>query len=93
MVATSTVQKNPYDDRVDSSLERNVTSVILLWSFHDPIRPQVILEAPEDLFCFAFSENPCLLVGGLNSGQVALWDLSGIMERLYNKYHHFVKAE
>ena len=50
---------------------------ILLWNFSDPIHPQFVLEAPGDVYCFRFCpNNPDLVVGGVSSGQVCVWNLA-----------------
>ncbi|XP_032923345.1 dynein axonemal intermediate chain 3 isoform X2 [Catharus ustulatus] len=52
-------------------------SVILLWSFFDPLCLQLVLKAPEDIYCFQFSpSNPNMIAGGCVDGQVVLWDIS-----------------
>ncbi|NWV36559.1 WDR63 protein, partial [Grantiella picta] len=58
-------------------------SVILLWSFFDPICPQLILTAPEDIYCFEFSpSDPNVIAGGCVNGQIVLWNISKHKERL-----------
>lgn len=52
------------------------TGYVLLWNFSDPITPQFVLHAPGDVFAFKFCpSNPDLVVGGVTSGQVVVWDL------------------
>ncbi|NXC84064.1 WDR63 protein, partial [Cercotrichas coryphoeus] len=52
-------------------------SVILLWSFFDPMCLQLVLKAPEDIYCFQFSpSDPNIIAGGCVDGQVVLWDIS-----------------
>ncbi|KAM7046465.1 dynein axonemal intermediate chain 3 isoform 2-T2 [Acridotheres tristis] len=52
-------------------------SVILFWSFFDPICLQLVLKAPEDIYCFQFSpSDPNIIAGGCVDGQVVLWDIS-----------------
>ncbi|NXL57084.1 WDR63 protein, partial [Chordeiles acutipennis] len=75
-----------YEEQVnlsDKSLLQQ--SVILFWSFFDPIHPQLILECPEDIYCFQFSPNdPNTIAGGCLNGQVVLWDISEHEEKLQN---------
>ena len=53
------------------------TGYILLWNFNDPIHPQYVLEAPGDVHCFRFCPtNADVVIGGLESGQVAIWSLA-----------------
>ena len=48
-------EKLKYDDRVDISSRILMTpSLILIWGFSDPIHPQLVLEAPEDIYCFRY---------------------------------------
>ncbi|NWI50354.1 WDR63 protein, partial [Calyptomena viridis] len=58
-------------------------SVILFWSLSDPIRPQLVLECPEDIYCFQFSpSDPNMIAGGCINGQVVVWDISQHEEKL-----------
>ncbi|NXT21528.1 WDR63 protein, partial [Syrrhaptes paradoxus] len=60
-------------------------SVILFWSFFDPVHPQLMLECPEDIYCFQFSpSDPNIIAGGCINGQVVLWDISQHEEKLQN---------
>uniref|UniRef100_U3JUL5 Dynein axonemal intermediate chain 3 n=1 Tax=Ficedula albicollis TaxID=59894 RepID=U3JUL5_FICAL len=60
-------------------------SVILLWSFFDPICLQLVLKAPEDIYCFQFSpSDPNIIAGGCVDGQVVLWDISKHETKLQN---------
>ncbi|NXI35750.1 WDR63 protein, partial [Galbula dea] len=60
-------------------------SVIVFWSVFDPIHPQLMLECPEDIYCFQFSpSNPNIIAGGCINGQVVLWDISQHGEKLQN---------
>ena len=62
---------------------RSKQALILIWSFHDPIHPQLILEAPDDINCFRFNpSHPDLIAGGCINGQVFLWDINEHQERL-----------
>ncbi|KAF1496076.1 WD repeat-containing protein 63, partial [Pygoscelis antarcticus] len=75
-----------YEEQVnlsDKSLLQQ--SVILFWSFFDPIHPQLMLECPEDIYCFQFSpSDPNIIAGGCINGQVVLWDISQQEEKLQN---------
>ncbi|NWW34851.1 WDR63 protein, partial [Panurus biarmicus] len=52
-------------------------SAILFWSFFDPTCLQLVLKAPEDIYCFQFSpSDPNIIAGGCVDGQVVLWDIS-----------------
>ncbi|OXB55465.1 hypothetical protein ASZ78_012897, partial [Callipepla squamata] len=60
-------------------------SVIIFWSFFDPIHPQLILECLDEISCFQFSpSDPNIIAAGCFSGQVVLWDISQYEEKLQN---------
>lgn len=43
LLAISCVQRSSYDERIDIGPNgRSGQSLILIWSFHDPIHPQVL---------------------------------------------------
>ncbi|NXJ89202.1 WDR63 protein, partial [Corythaixoides concolor] len=86
IIAVSARERLSYDKQVnlsDKSLLQQ--SVILFWSFFDPIHPQLMLECPEDIYCFQFSpSDPNIIAGGCINGQVLLWDISQHEEKLQN---------
>ncbi|NXY50316.1 WDR63 protein, partial [Ceuthmochares aereus] len=87
IVAVSARRRLSYEEEVnlcDKSVLQQ--SVIIIWSFFDPIHPQLILECPEDIDCFQFSpSDPNIIAGGCISGQVVLWDVSEHKEKLQNE--------
>ncbi|NXW26687.1 WDR63 protein, partial [Phaetusa simplex] len=86
IIAVSARDQLYYEEQVnlsDKSLLQQ--SVILFWSFFDPIHPQLMLECPEDIYCFQFSpSDPNIIAGGCINGQVVLWDISQHEEKLQN---------
>ncbi|XP_075364596.1 dynein axonemal intermediate chain 3 isoform X2 [Mycteria americana] len=86
IIAVSARERLSYEEQVnlsDKSLLQQ--SVILCWSFFDPIHPQLIFECPEDIYCFQFSPgDPNIIAGGCINGQVVLWDISQHEEKLQN---------
>jgi len=84
VVATSVAEKLSYDERIDQAAKVIMTpSLILIWSFADPIHPQLILEAPDDIYSFAFNHSDAnIIAGGCYNGQVVLWDISAHADRL-----------
>ncbi|KAH6594814.1 hypothetical protein BASA50_006288 [Batrachochytrium salamandrivorans] len=78
VIAISCTQRISFEDCVEMGLTlRARKSLIIVWSFHDPIHPQLVLEAPEDVHTFCF--NPIdsnIVVGGCANGQIVLWDLN-----------------
>ncbi|XP_059149389.1 dynein axonemal intermediate chain 3-like [Physella acuta] len=84
VVATAVAHKLSFDERVDNAAKVIMApSLILIWSFADPIHPQLILEAPEDIYSFAFNPtNPNYIVGGSYNGQIVMWDITSQAERL-----------
>ncbi|NXX29003.1 WDR63 protein, partial [Nicator chloris] len=84
IIALSAREKPLYEEQVNLSNESLLhQSVILLWSFFDPICLQLVLKAPEDIYCFQFSpSDPNIIAGGCVDGQVVLWDISKYEEKL-----------
>ncbi|KFV43017.1 WD repeat-containing protein 63, partial [Gavia stellata] len=86
IIAVSARQQLSYERQVnlsDKSLLQQ--SVVLFWNIFDPIHPQLMLECPEDIYCFRFSpSNPNIIAGGCINGQVVLWDISQHKEKLRN---------
>lgn len=51
---------------------------IIVWNLNNLLRPRMRLVVPGDIQCFKINpNNPYLVAGGLETGQVILWDLSG----------------
>lgn len=84
VIAVSVAERLSFDDRIDYAARVIMTpSLILIWSFTDPIHPQLILEAPDDIYCFKFCPtDPNIIVGGCINGQVVLWDIASYTDRL-----------
>ncbi|KAI4874495.1 hypothetical protein NFI96_021870 [Prochilodus magdalenae] len=84
VIAVSVTERLSFEERIDSSTKLLLNpALILFWSFSDPISPQLLLECPDDVFCFEFCpSDPNVIVGGCMNGQVVLWDISGHVERL-----------
>ncbi|KAA0184104.1 WD repeat-containing protein 63 [Fasciolopsis buskii] len=84
IVAMSVGERLTYDQRVDQMSRILLTQThIILWSFSDPIQPQLLLDAPEDILCFQFNPtDPNIVAGGCYNGQVVLWDIEKHMEDL-----------
>uniref|UniRef100_A0A8D0DV88 Dynein axonemal intermediate chain 3 n=1 Tax=Salvator merianae TaxID=96440 RepID=A0A8D0DV88_SALMN len=86
IIAVAVTERLSYEERVQHSGKLLLWKApILFWSFADPIHPQLMLECPEDIYCFEFSpSNPNIIAGGCMNGQVVLWDISEYEERLQN---------
>ncbi|CAH1773609.1 unnamed protein product [Owenia fusiformis] len=84
IVAVSASEKISFDDRIDNAEKIIMTpSLILIWSFADPIHPQLLLEAPDDIYSFKFcNTDPNIIAGGCMNGQLVLWDISQHIDRL-----------
>ncbi|NXY27427.1 WDR63 protein, partial [Pomatorhinus ruficollis] len=84
IIALSAREQPSYEEQVNLSNKSLLhKSVILLWSFFDPICLQLVLKAPEDIYCFQFSpSDPNFIAGGCVDGQVVLWDISKHEEKL-----------
>ncbi|KAJ3375105.1 WD repeat-containing protein 63 [Allomyces arbusculus] len=87
VLAVSCTQRSTFDERVQHGLTtRSRQSLVLIWSFYDPIHPQLILEAADDVASFAFHPtNPHMIVGGCVNGQIVLWDISEFQDKWKNK--------
>ncbi|NXB40792.1 WDR63 protein, partial [Eulacestoma nigropectus] len=84
IIALSTREQPPCEEQVNLSNKSLLhQSVILLLSFFDPVCLQLVLKAPEDIYCFQFSpSDPNIIAGGCVDGQVVLWDISKHEEKL-----------
>ncbi|KAI8930261.1 WD40-repeat-containing domain protein [Entophlyctis helioformis] len=84
VLAISCTQRVSFEERVEHGFNvRSKQSLIIVWSFHDPIHPQLILEAPEDVHAFRFNPvDPNIVVGGCANGQIVLWDISEYQDKL-----------
>ncbi|XP_028667360.1 dynein axonemal intermediate chain 3 [Erpetoichthys calabaricus] len=84
IIAVAVREKYSFEERINFSAKLLLThALILIWSFSDPIHPQLLLECPDDVYCFEFCpSDPSIIVGGCMNGQIALWDISAHMERL-----------
>ncbi|NWI85435.1 WDR63 protein, partial [Pitta sordida] len=86
IIAVSAREQLSHEEQVHLSNKSLHQSVILFWSFFDPTHPQLVLECPEDIYCFQFSPNdPNIIAGGCINGQVVLWDISQHEEKLQNE--------
>ncbi|KAG8519517.1 WD repeat-containing protein 63 [Galemys pyrenaicus] len=86
LIAVSVAVRLPFEDRVHFSGKLLLQpSLILFWSFSDPIHPQLMLESPDDIFCFKFCpSDPNIIAGGCINGQIVLWDITAHAERIEN---------
>ncbi|XP_070562697.1 dynein axonemal intermediate chain 3-like isoform X2 [Ptychodera flava] len=86
IIAVSCAERLSFDERTENASKVLMTpSLILVWSFTDPIHPQLLLEAPDDIFCFRFNPvDPNIIAGGCINGQVVLWDITRWADRLKN---------
>ncbi|XP_061201219.1 dynein axonemal intermediate chain 3 isoform X1 [Neopsephotus bourkii] len=86
IIAVSARQRLSYEEHINLSDKSLLQQpAILFWSVSDPIQPQLLLECPEDIYCFQFSpSNSNIIVGGCSNGQVILWDISEHEEKLQN---------
>lgn len=61
-------------------LEKNP---VLLWSFDDTLKPKLELFAPREVYVVSFCPyDPTVLVGGMVSGDLVIWDLKERIERV-----------
>lgn len=56
---------------------------VLLWSFDDTLYPKLILETPREVTCLSFCPYDAnVLIGGLVTGQLIIWDLKNCLHRV-----------
>ncbi|XP_037682675.1 dynein intermediate chain 3, axonemal isoform X2 [Choloepus didactylus] len=86
LIAVSVAVRLSLEDRAHFSGKLLLQpSLILFWSFSDPIHPQLMLESPDDIFCFKFCPtDPNIIAGGCINGQIVLWDISAHADRIEN---------
>nr|KAF6509077.1 hypothetical protein HJG63_020628 [Rousettus aegyptiacus] len=86
LIAVSVAVRLSFEERVHFSGKLLLQpSLILFWSFSDPIHPQLMLESPDDIFCFKFCPtNPNIIAGGCINGQIVMWDITAHAERIEN---------
>ncbi|XP_016076111.1 PREDICTED: WD repeat-containing protein 63 [Miniopterus natalensis] len=84
LIAVSVAVRLSLEDRVHFSGKLLLQpSLILFWSFSDPIHPQLMLESPDDIFCFKFCpSDPNIIAGGCLNGQIVMWDITAQAERI-----------
>ncbi|XP_069795495.1 dynein axonemal intermediate chain 3 [Narcine bancroftii] len=84
LVAVSIVDGITMEGRINSTSRMlHSHSYILFWNFSDPIHPQIMLEAPDDIYSFQFCPtDPNIVAGSCLNGQVVLWDINEFAERL-----------
>lgn len=90
LIAVSCIEHMSFYERIDRMSHNLMThSLILIWSFADPIHPLLLLEAPDDIMCFKFNpSDPNIICGGCINGQVVLWDISKYNDHLENHRTH-----
>ncbi|XP_008562787.1 PREDICTED: WD repeat-containing protein 63-like, partial [Galeopterus variegatus] len=86
LIAVSVAVRLSFEDRVQFSGKLLLQpSLILFWSFSDPIHPQLMLESPDDIFCFKFCpSDPNIIAGGCINGQIVMWDITAHADRIEN---------
>uniref|UniRef100_H2Y8V0 WD repeat domain 63 n=1 Tax=Ciona savignyi TaxID=51511 RepID=H2Y8V0_CIOSA len=86
VMAVACCERLTFDERIDCANKLLMTpSLILIWSFSDPIHPQLLLEGPDDICCFKFCpSDPNIVAGGCINGQLVLWDLTDYADKLSN---------
>ncbi|KAL2089545.1 hypothetical protein ACEWY4_014233 [Coilia grayii] len=84
VIAVAMTERLSFEERICGATKLVLNpSLILFWSFSDPINPQLMLECPDDVLSFEFCpSDPNIIVGGCMNGQVVLWDISAHVDRL-----------
>lgn len=90
LIAVSCIEQMSFYERIDQSTKSLMSpSLILVWSFADPIHPLLLLEAPDDILCFKFNpSDPNIICGGCINGQIVLWDIKKYSDLLKNHRSH-----
>lgn len=58
---------------------------VLLWSFNDTLYPKLVLESPREVTYLSFCPyDSNVLIGGLITGQLIIWDLTNCLHRVEN---------
>lgn len=58
---------------------------VLLWSFDDTLYPKLVLETPREVTYLSFCPYDAnVLIGGLITGQLIIWDLQNCLHRVEN---------
>uniref|UniRef100_A0A8C3YKZ2 Dynein axonemal intermediate chain 3 n=1 Tax=Catagonus wagneri TaxID=51154 RepID=A0A8C3YKZ2_9CETA len=86
LIAVSVAVRLSFEERVHFSGKLLLQpSLILFWSFSDPIQPQLMLESPDDIFCFKFCpSDPNIIAGGCVNGQIVMWDITAHADQIEN---------
>ena len=67
-------------------------SMGMVWNLSDPIHPQFLLESPAEILCIKFNPSrPSIVIGGLASGQVIMWDTSKVSPKEKSKNSKLVQ--
>lgn len=80
----------PFTDEKVPRDEMNKTLVtysnpVLLWSFDDTLFPKLVLETPREVTFLSFCPyDSNILLGGLITGQLIIWDLTNCLHRVEN---------
>ncbi|KAI3382454.1 hypothetical protein SNEBB_006694 [Seison nebaliae] len=92
IIAMAYGMKFPFEDRANLlEKDSNQSYLISIWSFRDPIKPKLFLDAPDDVFTFDFCPTlPGTIVGGLFNGQIAIWDISSYVNRLIQSENEII---
>lgn len=97
MLVSSYCENAHFCDKIDN-MGKAGNSSILIWSFQDSLAPHANLVAPWEVTIFKFyPTDPKYVIGGLSSGQLAVWKLSdadlGLALREKNKSGNNVEEE
>ncbi|XP_023218215.1 WD repeat-containing protein 63-like [Centruroides sculpturatus] len=97
IIVASCIKSYSFYERIDKFAYFTLQpSLILFWSFIDPINPKLLLEAPDDVLIFQFNPtNPNLVAGGCINGQLILWDLTSYQKELkkLTEPQHQIKSQ
>lgn len=62
-----------------------MSNPVLLWSFIDTLYPKLVLQSPREVTFLSFCPYDAnILIGGLVTGQLIIWDLENCLQRIEN---------
>lgn len=74
VIAASCIENIDFEERVQRSGKSNI-GFIVVWSFSEFSNILLVMKAPDEIKCFLFNPtNTKFVIGGLLSGQIAIWD-------------------
>jgi WD40 repeat protein len=81
IIAACCIENIDFQERVVRS-GKNISGSIVIWSFAEFSNTLLVLKAPLEIMCFKFNPSqPNIIVGGMITGQVLMWDTNLVKEK------------